>query len=202
MSFLHKPDLRDLDLRELDSVMVLAWFSLKPKITSSREVSWYERILHLKREAYKRFASVDIICVTRRDCDSGQQTTWIKQSLSIKYTRVECQLNSDQALRLLYLKKRVSAWVDADWFDQYSETPSREIASFWEWLREDAFWNWRRPHEKGAGRHADASDETNTGRWRCVYHKLNGRAHLTWISQFIHNYEVNFDPRHFPKSLW
>jgi len=61
------------------------------------------------REAFKRSSSVDIIWVTRRGCGSGEQTTWIKQSLLQRYVCVGCQLNIDQALRLLCLKGHVRA---------------------------------------------------------------------------------------------
>jgi len=63
------------------------------------------------REAFKKSASVDIIWVTRRDRDSGEQTTWIKQSLPQRNVCVGCQLNrdSDQALRLVCLKGHVRA---------------------------------------------------------------------------------------------
>jgi len=43
------------------------------------------------------------------DRESGEQTTWIKQSLPQRYVCVGCQLNSDQALRLLCLKGHVRA---------------------------------------------------------------------------------------------
>jgi len=67
------------------------------------------------REVFKRSASVDIIWVTRRDRDSGEQTTWSKQSLPQKYVRVGCQLNSDQALRLHCLKGHVKARDSTLW---------------------------------------------------------------------------------------
>jgi hypothetical protein len=59
------------------------------------------------KEEFKRSASVHIIWVTRCDRDSGEQMTWIKQSLPQSYVRVWCQLNSKQALRLLCLKGHV-----------------------------------------------------------------------------------------------
>jgi len=83
-----------------------------------------------------RSASVDIIWVTRHDRDSGEQLTWIKQSLPQRYVCVGCQLNkrressqrnyyvisprviikaiiiSDQARRLLCLKEHIRA---RDW---------------------------------------------------------------------------------------
>jgi len=60
------------------------------------------------REAFKTSASVDMtwIWVTRRDRDSGEQTTWIKQSLPQRYVYVGWQLNSDQALRLHCLTRK------------------------------------------------------------------------------------------------
>jgi len=46
--------------------------------------------------------------------------------------------------------------------------------------------------------------KANADRWRCVYSKLNGRAHLMLILQLICSHEVvNFEiKRHFPKILW
>ena len=64
---------------------------------------------HQDLEAFKRSASVDIIWVIRRGRDSGKQTTWIKQSLPQRNVCVGCQLNSDQALKLLCLKEYVRA---------------------------------------------------------------------------------------------
>ena len=46
---------------------------------------------------------MEIILVSWRDCDGGEQTTCIKQSLPERYVCVGCQLNSDQA----------SVWLDA-----------------------------------------------------------------------------------------
>jgi len=81
-------------------LMILGW------IWSKVSYSVYQFIggENDSREAFKRSASVDMICVTRRDRDSGEQLTWIKQSLPQRYVCVGCQLNSDQALRLLCLK--------------------------------------------------------------------------------------------------
>jgi hypothetical protein len=56
------------------------------------------------RVAYKKGAYVDIIGVTQRESDSGEHTTWTKQSLPQRYVCVGWQLNSEQALRLLCLK--------------------------------------------------------------------------------------------------
>jgi len=67
------------------------------------------------REAFQRSASVDIIWVTRRDHDSGKQTTWIKESLPQRYVCVGCQLKSDRALRLLCLKGNVRARHSTLW---------------------------------------------------------------------------------------
>ena len=61
------------------------------------------------REAFKKSTSADINWVTWRDRHSDEWTTWIKQSLPQRYVRVECQLNSDQAPRLLCLKGHVRA---------------------------------------------------------------------------------------------
>jgi len=61
------------------------------------------------RELFKRSASVDTILITRRDRDSGEQTAGIKPSLPQKYECVGCEINSDQALRLLCLKGHVRA---------------------------------------------------------------------------------------------
>ena len=55
------------------------------------------------REVFQRSASVDMIWVTRRDRDSGEQTTWIKQSLPQRYVCLGCQLNNDQTLIDLWL---------------------------------------------------------------------------------------------------
>jgi len=68
------------------------------------------------REAFKRSASLDILGVTRRGCDSGEQTTWIKPSLPHMYVCVGCQLNSNQALRLLCLKGHVRACDSTLWW--------------------------------------------------------------------------------------
>ena len=73
------------------------------------------------REAFKRSASVDIICVTRHDRDSGEQTTWIRQSLPQRYVYVGCQLNSDQALRLHCLKGHVRARDSTLWGYRWHE---------------------------------------------------------------------------------
>ena len=44
----------------------------------------------------------------------SKQQTWTKQSLSQRYVCVGCELNSDQALKLLCKKRRrQSAWLDA-----------------------------------------------------------------------------------------
>jgi len=67
------------------------------------------------REAFKRSASVDIIWITRRDRCSGEQTTWMKQSLPQRYVCAGCQLKSDQALRLLCLKGHVRARDSTLW---------------------------------------------------------------------------------------
>jgi len=61
------------------------------------------------REAFKRTASVHIIRVSWCDRDSGEQTTWVKQSHPQRNVCVGCQLNSDQALRSLGLKGHVRA---------------------------------------------------------------------------------------------
>ena len=73
-----------------------------------------------KRSVYES-ASDDIIWVTRRDRDSGEQTTWMKQSLPQRYVCVGCQLNSDKALRLSCLKWHIRArdstlWQEASEF--------------------------------------------------------------------------------------
>jgi len=39
---------------------------------------WFKR-------TFKRSASVDMIWINRRDCDNGEQTTWRKQSLPLRY---------------------------------------------------------------------------------------------------------------------
>ena len=52
---------------------------------------------------------------------------------------------------------------------QWARTPFGRSRGFLEWLREDTFRRWRRAHEKGVGHHADASDEANADRCRCVY---------------------------------
>jgi len=73
------------------------------------------------RETFKRRGSVYIIWVTRRDRDSGEQTTWIKQSLPQRYLCVGCQLNNDQALRLLCLKGHVRARNSTLWRYRWQE---------------------------------------------------------------------------------
>jgi len=50
-----------------------------------------------------------------------------------------------------------------------ASTPFGRSRGFSEWLREDTFRRWRHAHEKGVRHHADASDEANADRWRCVY---------------------------------
>jgi len=67
------------------------------------------------REAFKRSTFVDMFWVTRRDRDSGEQWNWIKQSLPQRYVCVGCQLNRDQALRLLCLKGYVGAPYSTLW---------------------------------------------------------------------------------------
>jgi len=56
-----------------------------------------------------------MIWITRRDFDSGEQTTWIKQSLPQRHISVGYQLNSDQALRLRCLKGHVRARDSTLW---------------------------------------------------------------------------------------
>ena len=75
------------------------------------------------------------------------------------------------------------------------------VASFSERLREDAFRHWCSAHGKGARRYADASDKAHADRWRCVYWKLNGPAHLKWISQLIYSHEVR-DQTALPITSW
>ena len=76
---------------------------------------------NVSREAFKRSGSVDTIWVTQRDCDSGEQTTWIKQSVPQRYVCVGCQLNSDQALRSLCLKGHVRARDSTLWRYRWQE---------------------------------------------------------------------------------
>jgi len=75
------------------------------------------------REVFKRSASVDMIWLglTRRDRDSGEQTTWIKQSPPQRYVCVGCQLNSDPALRLLCVKGHVRARDSTMWWYPWQE---------------------------------------------------------------------------------
>jgi len=98
-------------------LMILGW------IWSKVSYSVYQFIggENDSREAFKRSASVDMICVTRRDRDSGEQLTWIKQSLPQRYVCVGCQLNSDQALRLLCLKGHVRARDSTRWRYRWQE---------------------------------------------------------------------------------
>ena len=58
---------------------------------------------------------------TRRDCDGGEQTTWIKQIIPQRYVCVGFQFNSDQALRLLCLKGHVRARGSTLWRDIWQE---------------------------------------------------------------------------------
>jgi len=76
---------------------------------------------NVSREAFKRSGSVDTIWVTQRDCDSGEQTTWIKQSVPQRYVCVGCQLNSDQALRSHCLKEHVRARDSTLWQYRWQE---------------------------------------------------------------------------------
>jgi len=78
-------------------------------------IHWWWKRSSSSREVFKRSASVDIIWVTVRDRDSEEQTTWIKQSLPQRYVCVGCQLNSDQALRLICLKGHVRARDSTLW---------------------------------------------------------------------------------------
>jgi len=73
------------------------------------------------REAFKRTASADIIWITRRSRDSGEQQLFIKQSLPQRYVCVGCHLNSDQALRLLCLKGHVRARDLTLWRHRWQE---------------------------------------------------------------------------------
>jgi len=73
------------------------------------------------REVFKTSASVDIIWVTRRDRDGGEQSMWIKQSLPQRYVWVGCQLNSDKALRLVCLKGHVRACDSTLWRYRWQE---------------------------------------------------------------------------------
>jgi len=55
-----------------------------------------------------------------------------------------------------------------------SENPFREIVSLSQWLRENAFRRWCNAHEKGARRHANASDKANADQWRsCITNWTN-----------------------------
>jgi len=75
-----------------------------------------------------------MIWVTRRDRDGGEPITWIKQSLLQKYICVECQLKSDQALRLLCLKGHVRALGSTLWrhrWQEASEFLCTKKKSFW-----------------------------------------------------------------------
>jgi len=73
------------------------------------------------REAFKSSTCVDIIWVTQRDRDSGEQTTCIKQSLPQRYVRVGCQGKSDQELRLLSLKGHVRSRDSTLWRYRWQE---------------------------------------------------------------------------------
>jgi len=87
---------------------------------------------------FKRSASADIIWVTWRASDDGEQTTWIKQSLLQRYVYVGCQLNSDHALRLLCLKGHVRARDSMYWrhrWQQASEFLCTNRNSFWREVR-------------------------------------------------------------------
>jgi len=59
--------------------------------------------------------------VTRIDRDSVNQTTWISQILPQRYVCVGCQLNSDQAFRLLCLKGHVRALDSTLWRYRWQE---------------------------------------------------------------------------------
>jgi len=107
-------------------------------------------------------------------------------------------------------RENLANWVDL-WcakeiyiFDKPTKsarTPFERSRGFSEWLRENTFRRWRRTHEKGVGRHADASDEANAERWRCVDQKLNGQAHQTWMSQLIYSHEVLRDQTALSKNV-
>ena len=89
--------------------LIILWFEVSYSVMQfigGENDSW---------DAFERSASVLMIWVTRYDCDSGEQTTWIKQSLPQRYVCVGCQPNSDQALRLLCLKGHVRARDSTLW---------------------------------------------------------------------------------------
>ena len=73
------------------------------------------------RDVFKKGASVDTI-LSHSDwpwqCD---QTTWISQILPQRYVCVGCQLNSDQAFRLLCLKGHVRALDSTLWRYRWQE---------------------------------------------------------------------------------
>jgi len=77
----------------------------------------------LTETVFERSASVDRIRVSAGvtvTVESKQQT-WTKQSLPQRYLCVGCQLNSDQALRSLWLKGHVRARGSALWRHHWQE---------------------------------------------------------------------------------
>ena len=67
----------------------------------------------LKRSVQKKWFCSS--WVTWRNRDSGEKTTWTKQSLSQRYVCVGCHLNSNQELRLHCLKGHVRACDSTLW---------------------------------------------------------------------------------------
>jgi len=92
---------------------------LTPSFSFCLPIHWWWT--WFKRSVFKGSVCVDIIWITRCDKDSGEQTTWIKQRFSQRYAYVECQLNSDQALRLLCLKGHVRARDSTLWRYRWQE---------------------------------------------------------------------------------
>jgi len=121
--------LKNRNVRQCNRVACGASFSLKIFLIILGciwfEVSYsvYQFIggVNDSRKVFERSASVDIIWVTRRDLDSADHTIWIKQSLPKRYVCVGCQLNSDQALKLLCLKGHVRVCDSTLWRYRWQE---------------------------------------------------------------------------------
>ena len=77
----------------------------------------------LTETVFERSASVDIIRVSAgvTVTVTSKQQSWTKQSLPQRYLFVVCQLNSDQALRLLCLKGHVRARDSTLWWHRWLE---------------------------------------------------------------------------------
>ena len=121
--------LKNRNVRQCNRVACGASFSLKIFLIILGciwfEVSYsvYQFIggVNDSRKVFERSTSVDIIWVTRRDLDSADHTIWIKQSLPKRYVCVGCQLNSDQALKLLCLKGHVRVCDSTLWRYRWQE---------------------------------------------------------------------------------